>query len=62
IGLTQGKFDVYSSHGMATKHARNLFHGGPPPQSPSIRSRIRMPNQVPLSLAKLKASVQGGDQ
>jgi hypothetical protein len=62
IGLTQGKFDVYSPHGMATKHARNLFHGGPPPHSPSFQSRIRMPNQVPLSLTKLKACVQGGDQ
>ena len=60
IGMIQGKFDVLKSENDSKICVRNMFHGGIPPNSSSMQSRIHMPHQLPLIMESLKAQVQGG--
>ncbi len=59
IGLIQGKFEVMGTESSG-HYVRNRFHGGPPPSAKPDRTRHRMPHQIPLPMASLKAQVQGG--
>jgi len=58
IGLTQGKFDVFEVGKNQPSHVRNLFLGGPPPTHPTFASRVRMPQQLPMTLEELKQTVR----
>jgi hypothetical protein len=60
IGLLQGKFEVQIAKQNSRRYVRNLFHGGPSPESSISKLRYRMPHQLPLSIESLKARVQGG--
>lgn len=60
IGMVQGKFDVLKTEDNKKLFVRNIFHGGPPPSPQSLKTRVRMPHQLPLPIESLKAQVQGG--
>ena len=56
IALRQGKFDVSVDKANGQRYVQNVFHGGPPPSDGSTKARL--PFQLPLSLAALRAQVQ----
>jgi len=57
LGLSQGKFDLWSDAATGEKMARNLFHGGPPRGAAAARG-ISPAGGGGLTAAELKRRVQ----
>jgi hypothetical protein len=60
LGLAQGKFEVSHDPVSNQKQARNLFHGGPPPQPGRARSQLHAKQR--LAVGDLKQRIQSGRQ